>query len=485
MNDSFLAENRVIPAPQALLTFRAPIFVAGALAFLAALGLSVPARAGQSGIALARSPQGVLATVWEERNGSERAIWLSRRAADGSLIGFPVKVNDAAISPGAVGRGPKVAANAKGHVVVLWQPASQAGQPASQAGSEQKPAPLRVSFSPDGRRFRPSRPLPLPAGAGAQDLGDVALSPDDTVHVVWLQTMGKAVQLRTARAAGSGAFGPSRVLDHLVCECCQTALAVGPDGETVLVAYRDNVENLRDIKAVVSEDGGKTYSAPRPVGADGWKLAACPMQGPSATVGPRGERAVAWSESASGEARAHVAVENAGKFRTLDAFSPPPPATHPLVRYSDDGTLWLVWEDGVGAPWAEPSATARIRYTFLPPGPTGVFAPAQTVSLGAVHFPALVAMGQGAPLAGWVESRGPRGSDSVVRTGALAKTAPFAPSPAPPAQAAVPSPAPPAPAAVPSPAPPAPASTVSPSPSSTTPLPPPKTSTTPLPSKDS
>src|SRR5437868_7124409 len=77
--------------------------------------------AGQAGISLARSPQGTLYTVWEEGEGKDRAVYLSRKSVEGELIGVPVKVNDKPKGIGtALGRGPRIAVNGKNQVAVLW-----------------------------------------------------------------------------------------------------------------------------------------------------------------------------------------------------------------------------------------------------------------------------------------------------------------------------------------------------------------------------
>jgi hypothetical protein len=182
------------------------------------------------------------------------------------------------------------------------------------------------------------------------------------------------------------------------------------------MAWRDNVSNVRDIKARISLDGGKRFGAAVPVRNDGWKLDGCPMQGPSAAVGPHGEVAVAWSEAASGTPRVRVARWEGGNFRTLEGLKAESPATHPVLRFGGDGSLWVAWEEGLGPIWADPPATARIRLASA--GRDGNFTPARTVAAGRVRFPALAVSAAGATV-GWWEGAGQRGEATVVRTGTV------------------------------------------------------------------
>jgi hypothetical protein len=100
-----------------------------------------------------------------------------------------------------------------------------------------------------------------------------------------------AMTLRTATIDAQGRVaGDEAELDARVCDCCQTDIATTPDG--LLVAYRDRTEDeLRDISVVRATQDG--WSAPSVVHRDGWRIAACPVNGPA--VAAHGATvAVAW-----------------------------------------------------------------------------------------------------------------------------------------------------------------------------------------------
>jgi hypothetical protein len=106
-----------------------------------------------------------------------------------------------------------------------------------------------------------------------------------------------AMTLRTTTVDENGRrIGPDLELDGRVCDCCQTDVARTADG--LVVVYRDRSnDELRDIGVVRLVDG--KWSAPSLVHADGWRIDACPVNGPA--VDSRAARvAVAWFTAADG-----------------------------------------------------------------------------------------------------------------------------------------------------------------------------------------
>jgi hypothetical protein len=98
-----------------------------------------------------------------------------------------------------------------------------------------------------------------------------------------------AMTLRGAVLIAGGARD-GREIDDRVCDCCQTDMAPTADG--LLLVYRNRgADEVRDIQAAMFEQG--EWSTPVSVHADGWKIDACPVNGPA--VATRGDAvAVAW-----------------------------------------------------------------------------------------------------------------------------------------------------------------------------------------------
>jgi hypothetical protein len=65
--------------------------------------------------------------------------------------------------------------------------------------------------------------------------------------------------------------------DSRVCDCCSTDTAVSPDG--VIVAYRGrSADEVRDV--FVSRYVAGRWGPPILVHNDGWRIEACPVNGP-------------------------------------------------------------------------------------------------------------------------------------------------------------------------------------------------------------
>ena len=96
-------------------------------------------------------------------------------------------------------------------------------------------------------------------------------------------------------------------LDGRVCDCCQTDAAMTSEG--AVVVYRDRSDDeIRDIAIVrLTADGG---SQPVLVSGDGWRIEACPVNGPA--VDARGNDVVVAWFTAPDKPRVRVAFSGDG-----------------------------------------------------------------------------------------------------------------------------------------------------------------------------
>lgn len=159
---------------------------------------------------------------------------------------------------------------------------------------------------------------------------------------------GGAMTLRTATFDAAGQRLSESELDARTCDCCQTAMAQTSRGP--LLAWRDRDEDeIRDI--VVARRDGTAWTPARKVHDDGWKMPACPVNGPA--VAARGERAwVAWYTAANDAPRVRLAFSaDAG-----DTFAAPvevdagPAVQGRVAVAASDERVWLAWirEDAQG-----------------------------------------------------------------------------------------------------------------------------------------
>ncbi len=247
--------------------------------------------------------------------------------------------------------------------------------------------------------------------------GFVTLYPvGGSTHAVWLDGRhtagghdhaGGAAGAMTLRSAGIGIDGRRAgvdfEIDDRVCDCCQTDVALTSEGP--VVAYRDRSANeVRDI-ALLRYDGHH-WSKPVQVHADGWKIDACPVNGPA--VDARGTAvAVAWF-TAPDVPRVRLAFSrDAGR-----TFTPPievavgDVAGRVDVVLLEDGRAVVSWMQ-------QSSGGAEIR--AQPFSRDGVRGPAILVADTSVHrasgFPQMIRAGDGLLFA-WTDS----GDPAQVRT---------------------------------------------------------------------
>lgn len=143
-------------------------------------------------------------------------------------------------------------------------------------------------------------------------------------------------------------------IDLRVCDCCPTTAAITSDGP--IVAFRDRTDSeVRDLHVSRLENG--RWTAPVAVHDDGWKIAACPVNGPMLSARGR-DVVLAWFTAAGDVGHAYVAFSrDAG--RTFD--SP--------IRVDDDSSLGrvdveLLPDGGAAVTWieiADPGAAFMVR----------------------------------------------------------------------------------------------------------------------------
>ncbi|MCZ6459379.1 MAG: hypothetical protein O6766_08460, partial [Gammaproteobacteria bacterium] len=150
------------------------------------------------------------------------------------------------------------------------------------------------------------QPLRLHRDDSATEHGFVSIYPDgEAAEAVWLDgrnmlndtgsLKNRGMTLRSASISTTGSISQEVLVDSLVCDCCQTDAANGPDGP--LVVYRARTENeIRDIY-LVRKVHDKWQEAVR-VSADNWLITGCPVNGP-AIAAQGAEVVVAWYTAAN------------------------------------------------------------------------------------------------------------------------------------------------------------------------------------------
>src|SRR5262249_36257433 len=146
--------------------------------------------------------------------------------------------------------------------------------------------------------------------------------------------------------APDGSLGAEQFVDRRTCDCCQTGVAVSARGP--VLAYRGRTaDEIRDVLVVRQVGGG--WTAPKPIHADGWHIAACPVNGPEGAA--QGDPvAVAWFTATRDTARVNVAFSTDGgeTFGVPIRVDDGQPAGRVDVELGADGRALVTWIERVG-----------------------------------------------------------------------------------------------------------------------------------------
>lgn len=224
-----------------------------------------------------------------------------------------------------------------------------------------------------------------------------------------------AMSVRFASFDTKGKQTGEMPVDLRVCECCPTTAAVTSEG--IITAFRNRTdEEVRDIHVSRFENGA--WTASKAVHDDGWRIAACPVNGPMLAASGRNV-AIAWFTVKEDQGQAYVAFsKDAGR-----TFGPP-------IRLDDAASLGrvdieLLADGSAVATWIEfANQRAQIRARRI--GPSGT--PSNAVTVAAIEggrasgYPRLARDGDELVFA-WTESR-----EGVLRVRTAMAPAPTGPT---------------------------------------------------------
>lgn len=340
-----------------------------------AAGVAVGARQGRAGSALTTPhaidtlsspavPGSAEPNLAAGRDGKVYMTWLEP-ADSGHALRFAVLDGDRWSSPRTIRAGrdffvnwadfPSIAVLDGGRLAVHWLQRNGKGTYAYG---------VRVSQSKDGGRTW-SRPIMPHRDSSQTEHGFVAMWRESgRLGAVWLDGRkfskeghhaSNDMMLVSTTIDAEGKLGAEVRLDERTCDCCQNAAAMTSKGP--IVAYRDrSPDEIRDIYMTRRVAGRWTEGTP--VYSDNWKIAACPVNGPS--VAASGKRvALAWFTAASDSPRVKVAFsDDAGeKFGAPVRVDDGNPAGRVDVALLQNGAALITWIERTGGD----TAAVRVR----------------------------------------------------------------------------------------------------------------------------
>jgi hypothetical protein len=314
--------------------------------------VSAPTTVGAAPM-LAVAPSGHRATAWVSApgGGSDGRLYV---AVDSGIVGAapapvaPVELRDPLGPVEAHGEAPpKIAYGADGALYALYVVGREV------PGRRFPMSALRFSRSADGgRTWTAPASVTDAAEFGSYNFHSLHVAPDGAVYVAWLDGRhGKSAAYVTHSTDGGRTWAANtRMGAGEACPCCRTAVAAGTGG-VVYAAWRSVAAgNVRDIVVARSEDGGRTWGEARTVHDDRWVFDGCPHAGPALQVDSGGRLHATWWTGKAEAAGVYYAHSDDGG-RT---FSEPAPLgtagfsrpAHVQLALGDGGTVLVAWDDG-------------------------------------------------------------------------------------------------------------------------------------------
>jgi hypothetical protein len=278
---------------------------------------------------------------------------------------------------------------------------------------------VRLSFSKDEGRTWSAPTTPHHDGtANEHGFATLFAAPGGGLGLVWLD--GRAMQgegngamtLRSALFAADGTQRSESLVDERVCDCCPTAAVTTADG--IVTAYRDRGDQeVRDIFVSRFADGA--WTKPAAVHDDGWRIDACPVNGPALAAHER-QVAIAWFNAKVDQGHVFAAFSSDGgkTFGSPIGVDDASALGRVDVELLADGSAAVAWIE-----YAEERAQLRVRRVTPNGGRSESTVVSNIASGRASGYPRLARVGEELLFA-WTESQEGR---SRVRT-AAARLAP-------------------------------------------------------------
>lgn len=225
---------------------------------------------------LTPTPKGSVLLTWTEKDAKGMGAFCMAQSTDGgkTFSERSVVATGTGISGSRLMR-PKVMTKKDGSLVAVFANRSEV--------NGKRTMDVQMTTSTDGGKTWStpknvdSDPTPCVRG-----FFDAVVLPNDEVAVAYLKDVAGSTkhEERNLRLVltKNGQVQPERIIDDVVCDCCNISMLVDANG-ALNVVYRDNNNDIRDMARMVSTDNGLTFSKPQIIYTDNWKIAGCPHNG--------------------------------------------------------------------------------------------------------------------------------------------------------------------------------------------------------------
>jgi hypothetical protein len=322
-----------------------------------------------------QKPNGAAVLYWSEKDSQNKiSLYFAESLDQGKTFTDKRLIYaDPGIGIGRLAR-PKLLFKKNGDIVAVfsWRavaPAAPAPKPAMEAGhaNHGQPAPaarpkresqIRYSVSKDnGASWSAPASVDSDTSRLIRGFFDAVVLPNDEIAVAYLKdvkgsTKHEERDLRLVLSK-NGVFQPEKLIDPVVCDCCNISLLVGKDGK-FNIFYRDNNNDIRDIARLVSSDNGQTFGQSEILHPDKWEIHGCPHSG-AVSVPTQNGAYISWYSGSKDNPGVRVVNAKGDLIKILDDA-----AQNPSLASDGSKAVW-VWEQG---PAAEPGVK-QLAYGVL------------------------------------------------------------------------------------------------------------------------
>lgn len=229
---------------------------------------------------LAKTPKGAVLLTWTEKDAKGVGSFCMAQSADNGKT-----FSDRRVIASGTGIGgsrlmrPKVMTKKDGSLVAVFSNRTDV--------NGKRVLNVETSSSTDnGQTWTAPKAVDSDPTPCVRGFFDAVILPNDELAVAYLKDVAGSTkhEERNLRLVltKNGQFLPERIIDPVVCDCCNISMLVDANG-ALNVYYRDNNDDIRDMARMTSTDNGLTFSKPQILFTDNWKIAGCPHSGAFST----------------------------------------------------------------------------------------------------------------------------------------------------------------------------------------------------------